>query len=153
MLSIPRRVIPLIQFLKFTYTKLAVLGGTYQQMLYDSTTSSLALTKTSASSIPRTMGQKVTKIRSKQTQYQAQASKRISESNREKLVQIIVHNRFFRTDIFYVPDPDGPQNYTLIVLAVNLDGKSHTVIWTDTSKNVPAGLSSIVKGIEEIASR
>jgi hypothetical protein len=92
-------------------------------------------------------------MRSKQTQYQAHSSKKISDSSREKLIQIIVHNRFFQTDIFYVPNLAGPQNYTLMVLAVNLNGKSHTVIWTDTSDNVPTGLSSIEKGIEEIASK
>ena len=143
----------LIQFFKFAYTKLAVVGGTYQQILYDSVTRLLVLTKVSASSIPRTPEEKATKIRSKQTQSQAQASKKISESNIEKLVQIIVHNRFFQTDAFYIPDPGGPQNYTLMVLAVNLDGKSHTIIWTDASENVPTGLSSIVNGIEEMASK
>jgi hypothetical protein len=143
----------LIQFLKFAYTKLAVVGGKYQQILYDSASRSLVLTKVSASSMPRTRGEKTTKIRSKQTQSQAQASKKIPESEREKLEQIIVHNSFFQTDVFYVPDLSGPQNYTLMVLAVNLDGKSHTIIWTDTSQNVPTGLSSIVKGIEEIAAK
>ena len=143
----------LIQFLKFAYTKLAVVGGKYQQILYDSVTRSLVLTKVSASAIQETPGETATKTRSKQTQSQVQASKRISDSDREKLEQIVVYNRFFQTDVFYVPDLSGPQNYTLIVLAVNLDGKSHTVIWTDTSQNVPTGLSSIVEGIEEIASK
>jgi hypothetical protein len=67
-------------------------------------------------------------------------------------MQIIVHNRFFQTDVLYVPNLAGHQNYTLMVLAVNLDCKSHTTIWTDISENIPGGLSSIVKGVEEIAS-
>ena len=130
-----------------------MVGGNYQQILYDSTTRSLVLTKVSASAIPGTPGEKASKTRSKQTQSQAQARKKISDSDREKLEQIIVYNRFFQTDVFYVPDLSGPQNYTLMVLAVNLDGKSHTIIWTDTSENAPTGLGSIVNGIEEIASK
>ena len=39
----------------------------------------------------------------------------------------------------------------LHVLAISVDGKTHTVLWTDSSSNVPAGISSIAQTIENMA--
>jgi hypothetical protein len=64
-----------------------------------------------------------------------------------------MRNEFFLTDVFYSPDPLGPQDYTLLVLAVKFEGRSHTTIWTNTSRDAPAGLVSIVRAIQVIASK
>jgi hypothetical protein len=142
--------------LKIVYTTLGVLDGGCQKILYDSITSSMELTKISVSSILATSVGKA-KTRSKQFQSQSQSqthsSKKISDSQREQLRQTIMSNEFFQTDVFYPPDPTGTQDYTLIVLAVKFEGKTHTAIWTDTSRNAPEGLISIAKAVQEIASK
>jgi hypothetical protein len=33
-----------------------------------------------------------------------------------------------------------------------VDGKMHTVLWTDSSNNVPAGISSIAQTLENMTS-
>jgi hypothetical protein len=131
-----------------------VLGGEYQKIVYDSVTNSIALTKVSASS---TLARSKARTRSKQfqsqSQSQTQSSKKISNSQGEQLLQTIMSNEFFQTDAFYPPDPLGTQDYILMILAVEFEGKTHTTIWTDTSGNVPAGLVSIAKATQEIASK
>jgi hypothetical protein len=132
---------------------LRVLGGEYQKIVYDSVTNSIALTKISASSTLATSVGKA-KSRSKQfrSQSQTHSSKKIPDSQREQLLQTIMSNEFFQTDVFYPPDPMGTQDYILTVLAVECEGKTRTTIWADTSRNVPEGLISITKAVQEIAS-
>jgi hypothetical protein len=93
---------------------MGVRGGEYEKTLYDSATNSLAITNILASSTLRTPGAK-TEMRAKQTQSQAQLSKKISDSDKEKLVQTIIRNGFFQADVFYSPDPTWLQDYTLMV--------------------------------------
>jgi hypothetical protein len=62
-----------------------------------------------------------------------------------------MRNEFFRTELFYPPDPTGTQDYTLIVLTARYEGITHTTIWTDTSRDVSAGLISIAKAVQDIA--
>jgi hypothetical protein len=128
-----------------------VLGGEYQKIVYDSVTNSIALTKVSASStLARSEGKARTRSKRFQSQSQTQSSKKISNSQREQLVQTIMSSEFFQTDVFYPPDPIGTQDYILMVLAIKFEDKTHATIWADTSRNVPAGLISIVKAIQEI---
>jgi hypothetical protein len=118
-------------------------------MVYDSVTNYIALTKVSASStLAGSEGKGGT--RSKQSQSQTHSSKKISNSQKEQLLQTIMSNEFFQTDVFYPPDPNRTQDYILMVLAIKFEGKTHATIWADTSRNVPAGLISIVKAIQEI---
>ena len=63
-----------------------------------------------------------------------------------------MRKEFFRTEVFYPPNPTGTQDYTLIVFTARNEGKTHTTIWTDTSRDVPARLISIAKAVQEIAS-
>lgn len=128
-----------------------MLCGGCQRILYDSATGSISLTKISASLTPATMKGKA-KTRSKQVQSQSQihSSKKISNSQRERLVQTVIRNEFFRTDIFYSPDPMA-QDYTLMVLAVKFEDKSHTTIWADTSTNVPNCLNLVIETLKEVA--
>jgi hypothetical protein len=130
---------------------LRVLGGEYQKIVYDSVTNSIALTKISASST-LAWSEGKTRTKSKQFQSQTHSSKKISNSQREQLLQTIMSSGFFQTDVFYPPDPMGTQDYILIVLAVEFEGKTRTTIWADTSRNVPEGLISITKAVQEIAS-
>jgi hypothetical protein len=137
--------------LKIVYTTLGVLDRRCQKILYDS--SSMEMTKISLSSTLATSVGKV-KTTSKQfrSQFQTHSSKKVSDSQREQLRQTIMINEFFRTEVFYPPDPTGTPDYTLIVLAVGYEDKTHTTIWIDTSSNVTAGLISIAKAVQEIAS-
>jgi hypothetical protein len=139
--------------LKIVYTTLGVLDGGCQKILYDSITSSVKLTKISVSStLATSVGKAKTTSKRFQSQSQTHLSKKISDSQREQLKQTIMSNEFFRTEVFYPPDPTGTQDYTLIILAVKFEDKTHTTIWTDTSRNVPAGLISVAKAVQEIAS-
>ena len=137
--------------LEIAYTKLAVIGGPVQRILYDSATNSLTLAKVSALSTAKTAAEGKVNNRSKQTQSQVQLNKKMSEIEKEDLAQIVVHNKFFETDIFYPPNPTESKQYTLHVLSVILDDKLHTVVWTDASRNVPTCLNRVVETLEEVA--
>ena len=51
----------------------------------------------------------------------------------------------------YPPSTAANQgDYILHVLAISVDGRIHTVLWTDSSSNVPAGISSIAQTIENM---
>jgi hypothetical protein len=124
--------------LKFAYTKLGVLGGIYQLVSYDSTTDVLTL-RSSAAAIPQESN----------NQSNTQSSGQLSESEKNNLKQLINDNGFFEANSFYPPSTKGAQNYTLLyVLSITVDNSLHTVLWTDVSNNVPAGLLSIVQAIE-----
>ena len=142
--------------LKIVYMTLGVLDGGCQKILYDSISSSMELTRISVSSTLATSlgkAKKRTKQFQSRSQSQTHSTKKISDSQREQLKQTIMSNEFFRTEVFYPPDPPEIQDYTLIVLAVKFEDKTHTAIWTDASRNVPAGLISIAKAVQEIASK
>lgn len=124
--------------LKFAYTKLGVLGGIYQLVSYDSTTDVLTL-RSSAAAIPQESN----------NQSNTQSSGQLSESEKNNLKQLINDNGFFEANSFYPQSTKGAQNYTLLyVLSITVDNSLHTVLWTDASNNVPAGLLSIVQAIE-----
>jgi hypothetical protein len=127
---------------KFAYTKLGILGGIYQLISYDSATDALTL-RSSAAAIPQeSNGQS-------NIQLNTQSSGQLSESEKNSLKQLINDNGFFEANSFYPPSTKGAQNYTLLhVLSITIDNKLHTVLWTDASNNVPAGLLSIVQAIE-----
>lgn len=136
--------------LRIAFTKLGVLSGTYQQILYDSATSSLSLLNISASSTAQTAGGK-TNISSSQAI--SQSDKKLSDTYQTRLRQSISNRGFFHANGIYPPNPDGAQDYTLAVLGISMDSKSHTVIWADTSSSVPTGLNSLVKILENTASK
>ena len=98
------------------------------------------------------MGEK-TKVDSSQTLSQSQFNKRLSEVDQKRLIRSIIDNGFLQTNNIYPPAQMGPQDYTLNVLGTNMDDNLHTVVWTDTSGDVPIGLNSIVKTIEDIVSK
>jgi hypothetical protein len=140
--------------LKIVYSTLGVLDGGCQKILYDSITSSMELTKISVSStLATSVGNAKSRSKQSHSQSQTHSTKKISDSLREQLRQTITSNEFFQTDVFYPPDPTGTQDYTLIVLTIRSEDKTHTAIWTDTSRNVPAGLISIARAVQEIASK
>ena len=140
--------------LKIVYTTLGVLDGRCQKIVYDSITGSMVLTKILVSStLATSVGKAKTTSKRFQSRSQTHLSRKISDSQREQLRQTIMSNEFFRTEVFYPPDPTGTQDYTLIVLAIKFEGKTHIAIWADTSRNVPAGLISIAKAVQEMASK
>ena len=135
--------------LQFSYTKLGVLNGAYQRISYNSETRTLGLSNTSASSTISETG----KILSSQQASQSQSNKQLSETDERNLVDTIIKNGFFEANSVYPPSTNANQkDYLLHVLAISANGKMHTVLWTDSSSNVPAGISSLAQTIENTAS-
>ena len=135
---------------RFSFTKLGVSNGSYQRILYDSETNSLRLNNISTAVSEKDSG----RLSLSQGQSQSQSNKQISDSDQKNLRQMIDKNGFFQTNGIYPPSNTGEnQNYeTLYVLRIEMDKRLHTVIWTDTSENIPTVLQSLVKAIENIYS-
>ena len=136
--------------LQFSYTKLGVLSGGFQRISYNSETRTLDLSNTSASSTITETG----KISSSQQTSQSQSNKQLTETDELNLLDTITKNGFFEANSVYPPSTTANQeDYILHVLAISVDGKTHTVLWTDSSSNVPAGISSMAQTIENMALR
>jgi hypothetical protein len=135
--------------LQFSYTKLGVLSGGFQRISYNSEIKTLGLSNTSASSTIAETG----RIPSSQQSSQSQTNKQLTETDEKNLLDMITKNGFFEANSMYPPSTTASQeDYILHVLAISVDGKTHTVLWTDSSNNVPAGISSIAQTIEIMAS-
>jgi len=136
---------------RFTYLKVGVLKPIYQRISYDSETNSLKLNNISAAINKNTDSGRFS---SSQGQSQSQSNRQISDSDQKNLQQMIEQNSFFQTDSIYLPDTvRDQQNYdTLYVLSIEMGNRLHSVLWMDTSKNIPTGILPIVKTIEKIAS-
>ncbi len=133
--------------LQFSYTKLGVLSGAFQRISYNSETRTLGLSNTSASSTITETG----KILSSQQASQSPSNKQLTETDERNLLDTIARNGFFETNSVYPPSTTANQKgYILHVLAISADGKMHTVLWTDSSSNVPAGISSMAQSIENM---
>src|ERR687895_2123409 len=119
--------------LQFSYTKLGVLSGAFQRISYNSETKTLGLSNTSASSTIAETG----KISSSQQTSQSQTNKQLTETDEKNLLDMITKNGFFEANSMYPPNTTAsPEDYILHVLAISVDGKMHTVLWTDSSSNV-----------------
>jgi hypothetical protein len=138
--------------LKLAYTKLGVVNGAYQQILYDSGTNSLGMTNTSAKSTAESESGE-TKMSSSQDVSQSQSNKKLSETDQANLRVGITNSGLFEAKDVYPPNPAGTQDYILNALSVTMDNRPRTVIWTSTSENVPASLTSIANTIESLASK
>jgi hypothetical protein len=136
---------------QITYTKLGVLSGAYQKILYDSDTNSLGITNTSASSTAESESGKI-KMSSSQAASQSQSNKELSGTDQASLRQAITNSGLFEAMDVYPPNPAGTPDYNLNVISVTMDNRPRTVIWTSTSENVPASLTSIANTIEDLAS-
>jgi hypothetical protein len=133
--------------LRIAFTKLGVLGGIYQRIFYDSQTNTLSLGYISAADSD-------TSFSSQQgSSSQSQSNKQISEADENNLKQTIYKNGFFEADSVYPPNATRPQNYTLYVLSIKMDDRLHTVLWADTSNNVPPGFLSTVQALQKVASK
>jgi hypothetical protein len=132
--------------LQFAYTKIGVLGGLYQRISYDSETKSLALSSLSAAIKNTESG-----ISSSQQASQSQSNTKLSESEENNLKQMINTSGFFGTKAVYPPNETDSPNYMLHILSVKLDNRTHTVLWSDTSSNVPSGTVSLAQAIEKLA--
>ena len=131
--------------LRFSYSKLGVSSGDYQRISYDSQTNFLRLHNVSTVIKENDSG----RLSLSQGQSQSQSNKQISDSDQRNLQQMIEQNGFFQTNGIYPPTDAGvKQNYeTLHALSIEMDDRVHSVIWTDTSENIPTVLPSIVKAI------
>ena len=134
--------------LQFSYTKLGVFSGGYQRISYSSETKTLGLSNTSASSTIAETG----KILSSQQASQSRSNKQLSETDERNLLDTFTKNGFFKANSVYPPSTANQEDYILHVLAISVNGKTHTVLWTDGSSNVPAGISSIAQRIKNMAS-
>jgi hypothetical protein len=132
--------------LQFAYTKIGVLGGLYQRVSYDSETKSLALSGLAAEVKNTDSG-----ISSSQQSSQSQSNKKLSESEENNARQMINTIGFFQANGVYPPDDTKSQNYMLNILSIKLDNRTHTVLWSDTSSNVPSGIVSLGQAIEKLA--
>src|SRR5918992_664504 len=92
------------------------------------------------------------KISSSQQASQSQSNKQLSETDERNLLDTVTKNGFFEANSVYPPSTANQEDYILHVLAISVNGKTHTVLWTDSSSNVPAGISSIAQRIENMAS-
>ncbi|SRR5215203_2077024 len=134
--------------LQFSYTKLGVLSGGFQRISYNSETKTLGLSNISASSTIAETG----KISSQQAS-QSQSNKQLTETDERNLLDAIAKNGFFEANGVYPPSSTANQeDYILHVLSISMDDRMHTVLWADSSGNVPAGISSIAQTIENMAS-
>jgi hypothetical protein len=134
--------------IQFSYTKLRVLSGAFQRISYNSETRTLGLSNTSASSTISEKG----KILSSQQASQSQSNKQLTRTDEINLLDTITRNGFFETNNVYHPSTTANQkDYLLHVLAISVDVKMHTVLWTDSSSNVPAEISSLAQTIESMA--
>jgi hypothetical protein len=70
---------------------------------------------------------------------QSQFDKKLSDIAQTRLRQSISNSGFFQAEGIYPPNPDGSQDYTLGVLGITMDSKSHTAIWVYTFSNIPTG--------------
>src|SRR5918999_19756 len=138
--------------LKLAYTKLGVMNGAYQQILYDSGTNSLGMTNTSAKSTAESESGEI-KMSSSQDVSQSQSNKKLSETDQANLRVGLTNSGLFEAKDIYTPNPTGTQDYILNVLSVTMDNRPRTVIWTNTSENVPASLTSVADTIESLASK
>ncbi|CAN5186589.1 hypothetical protein BH18THE2_BH18THE2_09770 [soil metagenome] len=132
--------------LQFAYTKIGVLGGLYQRVSFDSETKSLALSGLAAEVKNTDSG-----ISSSQQSSQSQSNKKLSESEENNARQMINTNGFFQANSVYPPSDTKSENYMLHILAIKLDNRTHTVLWSDTSSNVPSGIISLAQAIEKLA--
>ena len=124
----------------FTYTKLGVLSGSYERILYDSKTNGLSVSNN-------------TSVFDSGMSSSRANSKQVSASDEKNLEQLIDKNGFFQANSIYPPNTADAQDYTLHILNIKMDNRLHTVLWADTSSSVPAGLLSIAEVIENIASK
>lgn|SRR5215212_8234716 len=122
----------------FRYTKVGVLSEIYQRITYDSKTNALSISNsTSFGSTSQSSSQ--------------QLSKQLSESDTKNFENMIMENRFFETSTSYPPPSKGEYaDYYLYILNIAMDGRIHTVFWTNISNNVPEGLLKITEKIENI---
>ena len=132
--------------LQFAYTKVGVLGGLYQRVSYDSEAKSLALSSLSAAIKNTESG-----ISSSQQASQSQSNKKLSESEENNLKQTINASGFFGANAVYPPNETNSPNYMLNILSIKLDNRTHTVLWSDTSSNVPSGTVYLAQAIEKLA--
>ena len=134
---------------RLSYSKLGVSSGSYQRILYDSETNTLRLNNISTTTIN---DNESARLSLSQQQSQSQSNKQISDSDRTNLQQMIEQNGFFQLNSMYAL-PNTTQSYdTVYILSLDMANKLHTVIWTDTSENIPGSLLSIVKAVEKISS-
>ena len=68
--------------------------------------------------------------------------RKLSENLTDNLKRIVNNSQIFEAKSFY-PPPEGSADYRDYSIAVVLNGKSHSVSWTDVSKDVPSTVSNL----------
>jgi hypothetical protein len=116
----------------FKYTESGGLANRYLFISYDSKTN---LIKSSTDVSGATINQK-----------------QLSESHRQKLIEMITASGFFETKTDYPPQKED-ENLVTCTLTITVDNSVHTTGWTDTSVDTPDNLSKIVHEIKIIASK
>jgi hypothetical protein len=135
---------------RIVFSKLGVSSGNYQRIMYDSETNSLRLYNISTAINKDGSGQ----LFLHQGQSQYQSNKQVSDFDKKNLKQMVDQDGFFQANGIYAPPGAGANDSydTVYVLSMDIDNKTHNVIWTDTSENVPTAVLSIAKTIEKLTS-
>lgn len=137
---------------RLSFTKLGLSSGSYQRTLYDSETNSFRLNNISTTTSD---DDGTGRLSLSQKQSQHQSNRQISDSDSSDLRQVIENSTFFQSDSVYPPSNESPNDTydAVYVLTIEMNNNLHTVIWTDSSENIPVSLLSIAKTLERIYSR
>src|SRR5919197_2566866 len=79
--------------------------------------------------------------------------KPVSDSDKQELKDEITKNNFFNSKADYPPEKEDDPSLIAYSLAITIGDKTHTTAWTNTSKEMPDGLSKIVDAIRRITAK
>jgi hypothetical protein len=120
-------------YFSFKYTESGGLTARYLLISFDSNTNTLtSSTDISGSNL---------------------SQKTISDSDKQELRDTIIQNNFFESKSDYPPEKEDDPSLIAYSLTITIGDKTHTTAWTNTSKEMPDGLSKIVDAIRRITAK
>ena len=120
-------------YFSFKYTESGGLTARYLLISFDSNTNTLtSSTDISGSNL---------------------SQKTIPDSDKQELKDTIIQNNFFESKADYPPEKEDDPSLIAYSLAITIGDKTHTTAWTNTSKEMPDGLSKIVDAIRRITAK
>ena len=116
----------------FKYTESGGLTARYLLISYDSKTNILASsTDISGSNI---------------------SQKPLSDADKDDL-NTITESEFFKTKTDYPPEKEDDPSLVSFNLTATIEDKTHTTAWTNTSKEIPDGITKIVDEIKKVVAK
>ena len=117
----------------FKYTESGGLTARYLLISYDSKTNILASS---------------TDISGSNT-----SQKPLSDADKVDLKNTITESEFFKTKIDYPPEKEDDPSLVSFNLTATIQDKTHTTAWTNTSKEIPDGITKIVDEIKKVVAK